>query len=89
MSRLKEPSTWSSLAGIWVIAAQYIPVEVLPKWCALGIAAVSYVAGVVLREAGTVVNTASEVQTIKQPHVTVVNANVQARGEVDYGHDRT
>lgn len=83
MSRLKEPSTWASLAGMWLAAAQYVPVDILPKWCAVGMAAVSAVAGVVLREA--VVNTTADVQTIKQPHVTVVNANVQARGTYDNG----
>lgn len=88
MSRLKEPSTWASLAGMWLAAAQYVPVDVLPKWCAVGMSVLSGVAGVVLRESGGVVNTAADVQTIKQPHVTVVNANVQARGEVDYGNNR-
>lgn len=90
MSRLKEPSTWASLAGMWLAAAQYVPVEVLPKWCAVGMAAVSAVAGVVLREAGgdgTVEK--DDVQVVKAPSVTVVNANVQARGEVDYGNNRT
>ena len=83
MSRLKEPSTWASMAGIWLAAAQYIPVDVLPRWCAVSIAALSAVAGVVMREAGGVV--AGSVETIKQPSVTVVNANVQARGQ--YGND--
>ena len=83
MSRLKEPSTWASMAGIWLAAAQYIPVDVLPKWCAVSIAALSAVAGVVMRESGGVV--VSNVETMKQPSVTVVNANVQARGQ--YGND--
>ena len=83
MSRLKEPSTWASMAGIWLAAAQYIPVDVLPKWCAVSIAALSAVAGVVMRESVGVV--AGSVETMKQPSVTVVNANVQARGQ--YGND--
>lgn len=84
MSRIKEPSTWASLAGMWLALAQYVPVDILPKWCAVGMAAVSAVAGVVLREAGGgVVN--ADVQVSKQPSVTVVNANVQARGQ--YGSD--
>ena len=83
MSRLKEPSTWASMAGIWLAAAQYIPVDVLPKWCAVSIAALSAVAGVVMRESGGVV--AGNVEVMKQPSVTVVNANVQARGQ--YGND--
>lgn len=83
MSRLKEPSTWASVAGIWLAAAQYIPVDVLPRWCAVSIAALSAVAGVVMRESGGVV--AGNVEVMKQPSVTVVNANVQARGQ--YGHD--
>lgn len=83
MSRLKEPSTWASMAGIWLAAAQYIPVDVLPRWFAVSIAALSAVAGVVMRESGGVV--AGSVETIKQPSVTVVNANVQARGQ--YGND--
>lgn len=83
MSRLKEPSTWASVAGIWLAAAQYIPVDVLPKWCAVSIAALSAVAGVVMRESGGVV--AGSVEIMKQPSVTVVNANVQARGQ--YGND--
>jgi len=85
MSRIKEPSTWASLAGMWLAVAQYVPVDILPKWCAVGMAAVSAVAGIVLREtgAGGVVN---DVQvSTKQPSVTVVNANVQARGQ--YGND--
>ena len=86
MSRLKEPSTWASLAGMWLASAQYIPVEVLPKWYAVGMAVASAIAGVVLREAGTVAK--DEVQIVKAPSVTVVNANVQAQGEVDYGNDR-
>lgn len=52
MSRLKEPSTWASLAGMWMAAAQYIPVDILPKWCAVGMSVASAIAGVVLREAG-------------------------------------
>lgn len=83
MSRLKEPSTWASMAGIWLAAAQYIPVDVLPRWCAVSIAALSAVAGVVMRESCGVV--AGSVETIKQPSITVVNANVQARGQ--YGND--
>lgn len=85
MSRIKEPSTWASFAGMWLAAAQYVPVDILPKWCAVGMAAVSAVAGIVLREtgAGEVVN--GDVQVSKQPSVTVVNANVQARGR--YGND--
>ena len=83
MSRLKEPSTWASMAGIWLAAAQYIPVDVLPKWCAVSIAALSAVAGVVMRESGGVVP--GNVEVMKQPSVTVVNANVQARGQ--YGND--
>lgn len=84
MSRLKEPSTWASMAGIWLAAAQYIPVDVLPRWCAVSIAALSAVAGVVMRESGGGV-VAGSVETMKQPSVTVVNANVQARGQ--YGND--
>ena len=83
MSRLKEPSTWASVAGIWLAAAQYIPVDVLPRWCSVSIAALSAVAGVVMRESGGVV--AGNVEVMKQPSVTVVNANVQARGQ--YGND--
>ena len=83
MSRLKEPSTWASVAGIWLAAAQYIPVDVLPRWCVVSIAALSAVAGVVMRESGGVV--AGNVEVMKQPSVTVVNANVQARGQ--YGND--
>lgn len=83
MSRIKEPSTWASLAGMWLAVAQYVPVDILPKWCAVGMAAVSAVAGIVLRETGGVVN--GDVQVSKQPSVTVVNANVQARGQ--YGND--
>lgn len=84
MSRLKEPSTWASLAGMLLASAQYIPVDILPKWCAVGMAVASAIAGVVLREAGgggTVVK--DEVQIVKAPSVTVVNANVQARGTYD------
>lgn len=88
MSRLKEPSTWASLAGMWLASAQYIQVEVLPKWCAVGMAVASAIAGVVLRESGGSTIAKDEVQIVKAPSVTVVNANVQARGEVDYGNDR-
>ena len=83
MRRIKEPSTWASFAGMWLAAAQYVPVDILPKWCAVGMAAVSAVAGVVMRESGGVV--AGNVEVMKQPSVTVVNANVQARGQ--YGND--